>query len=103
MSVAESAVPAIARVENTPPVHLRVRDLRVSYRVASGYLHAVDGVSFELQPGETMGLVGESGCGKSTVAKAILRLLPDDTIVTGEVALDGEDVLTMSEKDLRRI
>ena len=86
-----------------PPVHLQVEDLRVQYRVAKGYLIAVDGISFEVSPGQTIGLVGESGCGKSTVGKAILRLLPEDAIVRGKVLLDGDDVLKMSDRELRSI
>ncbi len=85
------------------PVHLKVEDLRVHYRVARGTLKAVDGVSFEVRPGESMGLVGESGCGKSTVAKAMLRLLPTNAEVEGRVSLDGVDLLRMSDKDLRRV
>ena len=92
-----------ALVDRKPPVHLRVDDLRVQYRVAGGYLKAVDGISFEVRPGESIGLVGESGCGKSTVAKAILRLLPDDARVDGKVLLDGRNVLGMSNKELRGI
>lgn len=102
MSISETAT-ATALVDRKPPVHLRVDDLRVQYRVAGGYLKAVDGISFEVKPGQSLGLVGESGCGKSTVAKAILRLLPDDARVDGEVLLDGKDVLRMSNKELRSI
>lgn len=102
--MAEAATaPVTTLVDRKPPVHLRVEDLRVQYRVAAGYLKAVDGISFEVRPGESIGLVGESGCGKTTVAKAILRLLPDDARVDGQVLLDGEDVLRMSNKQLRRI
>jgi oligopeptide/dipeptide ABC transporter ATP-binding protein len=102
MSVSEAATSATL-VDRKPPVHLRVDNLRVAYRVAEGYLKAVDGISFEVKPGQSLGLVGESGCGKSTVAKAILRLLPDDARVDGEVLLDGKDVLRMSNKELRSI
>lgn len=77
---------------------LAVRDLHVTY---PGDVPAVRGVSFELRAGETLGLAGESGCGKSTIAGAMLRLLPRGTRVTGEVLLDGEDVLTMKPGRLR--
>lgn len=103
MSILAKTLSAPLVEEYTPPVHLRVSNLHIQYRVGGRYLKAVDHVSFELPPGKTMGLVGESGCGKSTVAKAILRLLPDDAVVAGEVCLDGDDVLKMSRRDLRQI
>jgi len=80
---------------------LSVRDLHVTYKSAAGGVPAVRGVDFELGRGETLGLAGESGCGKSTIAGALLRLLPPGTDVTGEVLLDGEDVLTMPADRLR--
>jgi peptide/nickel transport system ATP-binding protein len=79
---------------------LDVRDLHVTY---PGNVPAVRGVSFSLSAGETLGLAGESGCGKSTIAGAILRLLPPGTKVTGEVLLDGEDVLAMKPGRLRAV
>ena len=82
---------------------LSVRDLHVTYRGAEGGVPAVRGVSFDLAVGETLGLAGESGCGKSTLAGAILRLLPKGTTVTGEVLLNGEDVLTMKPGRLRAV
>jgi peptide/nickel transport system ATP-binding protein len=85
-----------------PPL-LSVRDLHVTYRPGGGPLHAVRGVSFDLEAGETLGLAGESGCGKSTVAGALLRLLPRPTEVTGQVLLDGEDVLAMRPGRLRAV
>jgi peptide/nickel transport system ATP-binding protein len=85
-----------------PPL-LSVRDLHVTYRTAAGPLPAVRGVDVELAAGETLGLAGESGCGKSTLAGALLRLLPKGTQVTGEVLLEGEDVLAMKPGRLRAV
>ena len=82
---------------------LSVRDLHVTYRTEAGPVPAVRGVSFDLAPGETLGLAGESGCGKSTIAGALLRVLPRGTEVTGEVLLDGEDVLAMKPGRLRAV
>ncbi|HUG65467.1 MAG TPA: ABC transporter ATP-binding protein [Gaiellaceae bacterium] len=86
----------------TTPI-LSVRDLRVTYRGERGVVPAVRGVSFDLAPGETLGLAGESGCGKSTIAGALLRVLPRGTEVTGEVLFDGENVLTMKPGRLRAV
>jgi peptide/nickel transport system ATP-binding protein len=80
---------------------LSVKDLHVTY--ASGSLPAVRGVDLQLEVGQTLGLAGESGCGKSSLAGALLRLLPRGTEVTGEVLLDGEDVLTMRPGRLRAV
>jgi peptide/nickel transport system ATP-binding protein len=82
---------------------LSVRDLHVAYPSRGGPVPAVRGVSFDLTAGETLGLAGESGCGKSSLAGAILRLLPRGTTVTGEVLLDGEDVQTMRPGRLRAV
>jgi peptide/nickel transport system ATP-binding protein len=82
---------------------LEVRDLRVEYGTQQGPVPAVRGADLRIDPGETLGLAGESGCGKSTIAHAILRLLPEGTTVTGEVRLDGEDVLGMTFGRLRAV
>ncbi len=82
---------------------LSVRDLQVTYQSKSGPVPAVRGVSFDLEKGGSMGLAGESGCGKSTLAGALLRLLPSGTEVTGEVTLDGKDVLALSPGGLRAL
>jgi oligopeptide/dipeptide ABC transporter ATP-binding protein len=78
---------------------LRTEDLHVWFDLASGReLHAVQGVSFELRPGERMGLVGESGCGKTTTILALMGLLPSSASVAGKVFLDGEDILARGEE-----
>ncbi len=82
---------------------LSVRDLRVTYTVASGKVPAVRGVTFDLQRGDSLGLAGESGCGKSTLANAILRLLPPRTEVEGQVLIEGEDIFTMKPGRLRAV
>lgn len=89
------------KLHKKPPVELSVRNLKVAYKTSRGPFRAVDGISFDVRPGGVLGLVGESGCGKSTVVKALMRLLPDGTDVTGEVLLDGHDILAMSDRELR--
>jgi peptide/nickel transport system ATP-binding protein len=82
---------------------LSVQDLTVYYRTLRGYVKAVEGVSFNLEKGEALGLAGESGCGKTTAALSILRLLPfNGEIVKGRVLFKDKDVVTMSENDLRK-
>jgi peptide/nickel transport system ATP-binding protein len=82
---------------------LEVRDLTVSYPSRAGPVPAVRGVDLTLGPGQTLGLAGESGCGKSTMAAAVLRLLPQGTRTSGTVLLEGEDVLTMRPGRLRAV
>jgi oligopeptide transport system ATP-binding protein len=84
---------------------LEVRDLRTQFFTQDGVVKAVDGVSFHLMPGETLGLVGESGCGKSITALSIMRLIPSPPgkIVSGEIIFEGEDILKMSDDEVRSI
>ncbi len=82
---------------------LELRDVAVTYRGAAGDVPAVRGVSLALAEGEALGVAGESGSGKSTLAMSLLRLLPRDALVSGEILLDGEDVLTMSWGRLRAV
>src|SRR4051794_3353162 len=83
---------------------LSVHDLRVEFWTQRGTVHAVNGVSFDVAPGETLGIVGESGCGKSVTALALLGILPRaGRIVGGRALFDGHDLLDRKDKDLRRI
>ncbi len=82
---------------------LELRDLHITYRSERGYVPAVRGVDLAIDAGETVGLAGESGCGKSTIAASVLRLLPKSAEVTGKVILDGEDVYAMKPGRLRAV
>jgi len=87
----------------TAPV-LQVKDLKTQFFTDDGVVQAVDGVSFDLHPGETLGIVGESGCGKSVTALSILRLIQKPgRIVTGQILFKGDDIVTMSEEEVREI
>ncbi|RLQ94787.1 ABC transporter ATP-binding protein [Falsibacillus albus] len=82
---------------------LEVQDLTTQFQTKKGVVTAVDGVSFELEEGEAIGLVGESGCGKTTTALSITRLLPDNgRVIGGSVRMDGKDLLSLSENQMRR-
>jgi peptide/nickel transport system ATP-binding protein len=82
---------------------LNVRSLRVEYLTPRGPVRAVEGVSFSLKPGEVLGLAGESGSGKSTIAHALLRILPPPALITGgEVLFYGRDVLAMNRSELEQ-
>ncbi|HET6641891.1 MAG TPA: ABC transporter ATP-binding protein [Gaiellaceae bacterium] len=82
---------------------LQVRDLSVRFDSDEGSVHAVDGMSLELAWGQVLGIVGESGCGKSVTALSILGLLPKTATVTGSVRFDGEELLGASGSQLRKI
>ena len=87
---------------NNTPV-LKVIDLSLRYQTRQGPVQAVRGVSFDLARGQSLGLVGESGCGKTSVANCLMRLLPDNARLTaGQALLDGVDLLLLSEEDMRR-
>ncbi|HYX05068.1 MAG TPA: ABC transporter ATP-binding protein [Reyranella sp.] len=84
---------------------LQIEDLRTHFFTAVGTVRAVDGVSYSLKPGETLGVVGESGCGKSVTALSILRLVanPPGRIVGGTIRLDGKNLLELSEAEMEKI
>jgi peptide/nickel transport system ATP-binding protein/oligopeptide transport system ATP-binding protein len=81
-----------------------VRDLSVRYKTREASVHAVDHVSFDLQRGKVLALVGESGAGKTTVGMSLLRLLPSEAaILSGSVAFDGDDLVSLDDKKLRSV
>lgn len=84
---------------------LKVKDLEVIYKTDLETVYAVNKISFDLNKGETLGLVGETGAGKTTTALSILRLLPERTaqITSGEIEFEDENLLEMAEKDMQRI
>ncbi|HEX9364887.1 MAG TPA: ABC transporter ATP-binding protein [Candidatus Dormibacteraeota bacterium] len=82
---------------------LEVQDLHTVFRTKEGTVKAVDGVSFELTPGETLGIVGESGCGKSVTALSIMRLQRPGRIVGGKVMFKGQDLTRLTEPEMREI
>jgi len=82
---------------------LDVEDLRVHYPGSRGPVRAVDGVTFSLRRGETYALVGESGCGKSATALAIVRLVEPGRVVSGHVRLEGREILGLSEREMRHV
>jgi oligopeptide/dipeptide ABC transporter ATP-binding protein len=91
----------MSAMTGSPPL-LEVRDLHVWFDLPHGAeLHAVQGVGFELNAGDRMGLVGESGCGKTTTILAVMGLLPPSASVSGEVLLDGVDVMAGAEQTIR--
>ena len=84
---------------------LEVKNLKTHFFTMEGVVKAVDGVSYELNEGETLGLVGESGCGKSVSALSVMRLIPDPPgkIIDGEILLDGEDILKIDMEGMREV
>ena len=90
-------------IEKTTGPVLQVKDLTMHYQTRQGTVKAVDGISFELARGEVLGLVGESGCGKTSIAVTLMKLLPDNAlIIKGQVLLDGQDLMTMDDTTLRK-
>jgi peptide/nickel transport system ATP-binding protein len=90
--------------DNEWDLALEVKNLRVHYATPTGDVIACNGVDFQVYRGETLGLVGESGCGKTTAAMGIMRLVqPPGRIVHGQVLIDGTDVIPLSEQELRQV
>jgi peptide/nickel transport system ATP-binding protein len=83
---------------------LEISDLRTEIRLRHGVVHAVDGVTLHVQPGETLGIVGESGCGKTMTALSIMNLLPPGgTIAAGSIKLEGQELTALSDESMRSI
>ena len=84
---------------------LTVDNLRTHFTTRWGTVKAVDGISFDLRKGETLGIVGESGCGKSVTMLSLMRLIPEPPgrIVSGSITLDGEDIVQISEQEMAEI
>ena len=87
------------------PALLEVKDLHTEFRTGAGLVRAVDGISYTVDPGETVAIVGESGSGKSVSALSILRLIPDPPgrITGGQVWFAGRDLMTLSEEEMRQV
>src|SRR5437879_2980670 len=107
--MAEPAAAYIATIPRTPVARvepiLEIADLRTWFFTRDGIVRAVDGVSFHVMPGETLAIVGESGCGKSVTALSVLRLVPSPPgrIVSGSIRLAGRDLLELSEAEMREV
>src|SRR5512136_730857 len=88
-----------------PAPLLEVKGLETQFKTPEGIVHAVNGVSFTLNEGETLGLVGESGCGKSVTMLSVLRLIamPPGKIIAGEAYYRGQDLLKMSPEEIRKV
>ena len=90
-------------MENEKSPILEIKDLRVTYETDIEVVEAVNGISFQIEKGKTLGLVGETGAGKTTTALSILRLLPETTgrIKGGEIRFEGEDLLHVDDEQMR--
>src|ERR1700730_14226624 len=81
---------------------LQISDLSIEYSSSGGLLRAVDRLTFDLEEGEVLGIAGESGCGKTTAALSVLRILPRSARVGGSIMFNGEEVLAMNDERLRQ-
>ncbi|MBU0990014.1 MAG: ATP-binding cassette domain-containing protein, partial [Proteobacteria bacterium] len=83
---------------------LEVENVSIGYNTRKGYLKAVEGVSFTLEEGQSLGFVGESGCGKTTIGMALMGLLPPNgSVREGRILFEGKDTLMMSDEEMRNI
>src|SRR5436853_7717014 len=109
MAASSEPIAAVAPIPSPAPAIaqpiLDIADLRTWFFTRDGVVRAVDGVSFHVLPGETLAIVGESGCGKSVTALSILRLIPSPPgrIVSGKIRFAGRDLLGLSEAEMRQV
>lgn len=83
---------------------LSLKDLTLVYKTRKGFVSAIDGVTFDLYPGQSMGLVGESGCGKTSIAMTLLKLMPDNAIIQkGQILLNGKDLVPMNDTQIQDV
>ncbi|RXT04293.1 ABC transporter ATP-binding protein [Ammoniphilus sp. CFH 90114] len=82
---------------------LEVRNLKTTFKQSRSSITVVDGVDFTLEPGETLGIVGESGCGKSVTSLSIMRLLGKNAVTDGTIAFEGKNLLALSEKEMKKV
>lgn len=83
---------------------LQVKDLKIHYKTSAGPVQAVDRISFDVPPGKVVGLVGESGCGKTTAVRALTRVMPGAaSFAGGEILFDGQDLLKLTEKEMNAL
>ena len=101
--VPRAVTTAAPETRKSDPIVLQVRDLTTAFNTPEGAIRAVSNVSFDLKRGEVIGLVGESGSGKTVTGLSLLRLLPKTATVSGQVIFDGQDVMAMSPRELRRL
>ena len=95
----------MAAAQSDTDLVLEVQDLRTYFSTRWGTVKAVDGVSFDLRRGETLGIVGESGCGKSVTMLSLMRLVPTPPgeIVSGSILLEGQDILQLTENEMSKV
>jgi len=84
---------------------LEIKGLKTHFKTEDGWLHAVDGVDMAIEAGQTLGVVGESGCGKSVTAKTVMKLIdmPPGKIIAGQVLWQGRDLVPLSANEMRKI
>lgn len=81
---------------------LTVDNLKTYYQTSKGFVKAVDGISFDLDQGETLGIVGESGCGKSTTGFSLLKMIPSNASISGKIIIDSQDIVSLNENQVRK-